>query len=268
MLLVFVLSCQAPTDSLPPAVAAPPGETIVPSAPCAASLGAFGGFQWKARAEGLSGPGPNLWSACNAWLDSAGLHLRLEKRDGLWTSAEVYTTDSVGYGRYEFEISTRLDNLDPNVVLGLFTYPGGSLDGRHEIDIELARFGVTTSNAANLNYVVYPATAMSTTQGRCALRWDSPVPSSVHRFLWTASAVSFQGFATTSIAASTIPYRSWAFVPTGTFAISSGRWPLRMNLWLFGGRAPTNASSVEVVISRVTYSSILPATPAPSTTCR
>lgn len=266
--LFFVLACQSPPDASLPVTPVPPMDTIVPSVPCATSLGAFGGFQWKARSEGLSGPGPNLWSACNANLDAAGLHLRMEKRDGQWTSAEVYTTDAVGYGRFEFEIATRLDDLDANVVLGLFTYPGGSLDGQHEIDIEMARFGATAANASNLAYAVYPAAAMSTTQGRCALRWDSPAPASVHRFLWTAGAVSFQSFATTSIAANTTPYRGWAFTPTGTFTISNGRWPLRMNLWLFGGRAPINASPVEIVIRRVTYSAALPTTPAPSTTCR
>ncbi len=265
--LTFVggLGCHTPTDSAATPIV--PTDTIIPSVPCAATLGKFGGLNWNVRAEGLSGPGPNVWNACNAWLDSAGLHLKMQKRDSVWTSAEVYTSETVGYGRFEFEIATRLDALDPNVVLGLFTYPGGALDGRHEIDIEVARFGATAPAASNLNYAVYPGTVITTTQGHCALRWDSPVAGSVHRFLWSAGSVRFQSFATTAVAATTPPYRSWTFTPTGSFTISSGSWPLRLNLWLFNGKAPANALPLEVVIRRVTYSSTMPTTPAPSTTC-
>jgi hypothetical protein len=196
------------------------------------------------------------------------MHLRLEKRNGVWTSAEVYTTETPGYGRFEFEITTRLDRLDPNVVLGLFTYPSGGLDGQHEIDIEFARFGNAAAGAPNLNYVVYPATKLTTTQGRCALAWDVPAAPSVHRFVWSATDVAFQSFATNAMGSTTTPYRSWRFVPTGAFAISNGAWPLHLNLWLYGGRPPLNDSPVEIVIRRVTVSASPPSTVAPSTTCR
>lgn len=266
--LLLAMACQSPTDAPPVTPDPVPVEVIIPSVPCATDLGTFGGLQWKARTQGMSGPGPNLWSACNAWLDSAGMHLRVSQRDSGWTSAEVYTSNSMGYGRFEFEISTRLDALDRNVVLGLFTYPGGGLDGQHEIDVEVSKFGATAVNASNLTYAVYPATAMTTTQGRCALRWDSPASVSVHRFLWSATSVAFQSFATKTVTASTAPYRAWSFKPTGTFAISSGSWPLRMNLWLFSGHPPTNGAPLEIVISKVTYSSTLPTTPTPSTACQ
>ena len=266
--LALTAACGSPADT--PTIPEPalPAEVIVPSAPCAASLGTFGGFQWTARTDGLSGPGPNVWSACNTWLDAAGLHLRVDRSNGTWTSAEVSTTGVVGYGRLEFEVTTRLDALDPNVVLGFFTYPGGALDGQHEIDIEFARFGVTTPGATNLNYVVYPGTPLKATKGQCAVSWGSPASASVHRFLWTASAVSFQSFATTPVTASTTPDHSWAFVPSGAFTISSGSWPLHLNLWLYGGRAPASGSPVEVVIRRVTHSSTLPNTPSVPATCR
>jgi uncharacterized membrane protein len=228
-------------------------EPIVPSSPCATTLGRFGGLTWNARDVGVGGPGPNAWSPCNAWLDSAGMHLRVDRRNGVWTSAEVYTSETLGYGSFEFEIASPLDALDPSVVLGLFTYPGGALDGQHEIDIEFAKFGVATPGANNMNYAVYPATQLSTTQGHCGLRWDTPVTNSVHRFTWSAKQVQFQSFAQQAPALTAPPSRSWAFTSTGGFTVSSGRWPLRMNLWLYGGKAPTNAASVEVVIRRVAF---------------
>jgi len=267
-LVAAVGACWSPTDAPPTPDPNPPAEVIVPSVRCAATLGTFGGLQWQARTENLSGPGPNVWSACNAWLDSAGLHLRIDRNAGTWTSAEVYTTGVVGYGRVEFEIASRLDALDPNVVLGLFTYPGGALDGQHEIDIEFARFGATASAATNLNYVVYPAAALKGIAGSCSTRWDSSVPASVHRFLWSASAVTFQSFTTTSIASNSTPYRAWSFVPTGAFTISGGAWPLHLNLWLYGGMAPTNGTPVEIVIRRVTHSTTVPTTQVPPALCR
>lgn len=268
----MVTACQsstdAPTDAPPIPDNNPPAEVIVPSARCATALGRFGGLQWQARTQGLSGPGPNVWSSCNASLEPDGLHLRIDRIGGVWTSAEVSTTDVVGYGRIEMEVASRVNTLDPNVVLGLFTYPGGGLDGLHEIDIELARFGSTAANATNLNYAVYSGSGAKGSLTKCASRWDSPVAASVHRFLWSASAVSFQSFDKTSIVSNTVPYRGWTFVPSGVVTISSGRWPLHLNLWLYAGQPPANGQPLEIVIRRVTYSSTTTSTTNSSTTCR
>jgi hypothetical protein len=273
ILSVAAMSCRSPTDA-PPEIAAvpvpdanPPAETIIPSVRCATDLGRFGGLQWKARTQGLSGPGPNVWSACHAWLDTDGMHLRLDQVNGVWTSAEVYTTDVMGYGRFEFEVATPLHALDPNVVFGMFTYPGGGQDGLHEIDIEVARFGATAAGAANLVYGAYSSVAPRGTRRQCTQRWELPAAASVHRFLWSPTDVTFQSFAVTSIFSTTIPDRSWRLVPSGTFRISSGTWPLYLNLWLYLGKAPTNGQPVEVVIRRVTYVTSLPTTPVASTTC-
>lgn len=245
----------------------PPTEAIVPSAPCATNLGRFGGLQWQARAEGRAGPGPNMWAACNAWLAADGMHLRVDRVNGVWSSAEIYTTDLVGYGRIEFELATPVNALDPNIVFGLFTYPGGGLDGLHEIDIEFARFGATDATATNLNYVVYPAQATNVAKGQCSTHWDAAAPRSIHRFLWSPTAVSFQSFTATSITSATSPVRSWTFTPTGSFRISGGTWPLHLNLWLYGGAAPANGQPQEVVIKRVTYVPTMPVTTTPSTSC-
>lgn len=269
---IMVTACQplanAPTDAPPIPDDNPPAEAIVPSERCATELGRFGGLQWRARTQGLSGPGPNVWSACNAWLATDGLHLRIDRIGGVWTSAEVSTAEVVGYGRIEMEVASPVNTLDPNVVLGLFTYPGGGLDGLHEIDVELARFGATAASATNLNYVVYSGSGATGNLSKCASRWDSPATASVHRFLWSASAVSFQSFDVTSIASNIVPDRAWTFVPSGTFTISNGRWPLHLNLWLYAGKPPANGQPLEIVIRRVTYSTTTTVTTIPSTTCR
>lgn len=265
--LIVMSACRTPTDAVVTPDSNPPAEIIVPSTRCATNLGRFGGFDWQARTEARGGPGPNAWNACQAWLDTDGLHLRLDQVNGVWTSAEVWTTTPVGYGRLDLEVATPLHALDPNVVFGFFTYPGGTLDGQHEIDIEMARFGATSTTAPNLNYVVYPAAALKT-KGQCTLVWDAPQAKSIHRFFWSPSSVVFQSFNTVNLTSASAPYRAWTFAPPSGFAISSGSWPLHINLWLYLGKAPLNGAPVEIVISRVTYSAGAASTSTPPTTCR
>ncbi len=103
----------------------------------------FGGYTWTVR-SGRGGPGPNAWDESNVWIDVAtNLHLKITQRDGKWTCAEVTMRKRLGFGRYQFKVSGRLDRLDDNVVLGLFNYPTGDvgLNATHEIDIEFARWG-------------------------------------------------------------------------------------------------------------------------------
>jgi hypothetical protein len=103
----------------------------------------FGGYTWAVR-SGRGGPGPNVWDENNAWLDaSTNLHLKISQRDGKWSCAEVTMRRRLGFGRYQFQATGRLDRFDDNVVLGLFNYLTGDVgpDGTHEIDIEFAWWG-------------------------------------------------------------------------------------------------------------------------------
>lgn len=120
----------------------------------------FAGYTWnlKHREEPV-GPGPNYFSARqeDVYTDEEGaLHLRLQQRDGRWWSAEVSSVFAVGYGRYEFRVAGGADQLDPNVVLGLFTWDNETwaTDANSEIDIELTRW--CEPGAANLHYSVHP----------------------------------------------------------------------------------------------------------------
>ncbi|OQV15688.1 hypothetical protein BV898_10163 [Hypsibius exemplaris] len=86
------------------------------------------------------GPGPNNWDASNVWVDPVddSLHLELTHRSGKWSCAAVSSWETLGFGRYEFQIVGRVDQFDPRVVLGLFNYAGP--DGRNEIDVEIGKF--------------------------------------------------------------------------------------------------------------------------------
>src|SRR5689334_18830286 len=84
----------------------------------------FSGYTWYVRNAGSGGPGPNNWSPSNVSVDVFGnLHMRITNNNGAWYTSEIYTTQRLGFGRYQFWVNGRVDRLDPNVVLGLFHYP-------------------------------------------------------------------------------------------------------------------------------------------------
>jgi hypothetical protein len=99
----------------------------------------FAGYTWDVR-NGGGGPGPNNWSDKNAWVDDQKrLHLKIAKRDGKWSCAELTMTKPLGFGKYDFVVNGAVGKLDDNVILGLFNYPTPEIgpDGTNEIDIEL-----------------------------------------------------------------------------------------------------------------------------------
>ena len=116
----------------------------------------FSGYEWWVK-DGFSGPGPNNFSDSprNVWVDQQGrLHLRIERRRKTWYAAEVILAQTSGYGAYRFGVDSRVDNLDLNAVLGLFTWCTNPSAANCEIDIEMSRW----SNELNQNagYVVQP----------------------------------------------------------------------------------------------------------------
>jgi uncharacterized protein (TIGR02145 family) len=87
----------------------------------------FAGLIWDIK-SGYGGPGPNYWSDSpqNVWLDDSGqLHLKIrqdENDSNKWYCSEIIAQQSYGYGEYRFYVSSNVNNLDSNIVVGLFTY--------------------------------------------------------------------------------------------------------------------------------------------------
>lgn len=218
----------------------------------------FSGYDWYVKEGSALGPGANEWSSGNVWVDTEGqLHLRISYNPTTqkWECAEVWTTTNMGFGKYEWFISGRIDQLDRNVVLGLFNYPTGLRypDGTNEIDIEFSKWGNENANIGN--FVVWPAKLISGYS-----RWSATFPVSLtgnyttHRFNWTAGSIAFQslhGWRTNDenlIYAKTFapsPKKARNYIPQQSF-------PVHINLWLVGGKAPSNNLPVEVVINKFT----------------
>lgn len=213
----------------------------------------WSGITWCVRDQAVSGPGPNRWDPRNVWVDIAGrLHLAIVERDGVWTSAELASATAHGFGDYEFVLGSAVGDLDPNVVLGLFTYPNSGGDGLHEIDIEFARWGRT--DAGPLNYTVYPAVRGLTMRTRNGLPWRTEAARSMHRFTREPARVHFASYDTPAPTLATRPVATWTHeAALSSGAITQGRWPLHLNLWLFRGQPPTNGRAVEVIVEAVRY---------------
>ena len=197
----------------------------------------FSGYQWQVKSsnEGV-GPGPNYFSDStdNVWVDSRGrLHLKLTYSNGRWYCAEVINTQSLGLGRYSFQLGSPVSDLDPNVVLGLFTWSDDPAYNNREIDIEFSRWA-KADDLTNGQYVVQPYQRTRNLR-RISQR---PLASSTHSFDWRRTAVRF---ASSSAAPSTWTYR-------GSDVPVPGSEDVRMNLWLFRGAFPTNGGPAEVIV--------------------
>jgi hypothetical protein len=207
----------------------------------------FRGYTWAVR-SGRGGPGPNAWDESNVWLDSStNLHLKISQRDGRWSCAEITMRGRLGFGRYQFQIISRIDRFDDNVVLGLFNYPTSDVgpDATHEIDIEFARWGQPKNPMGN--YTVWPVDK-SLKQVSRSFPFTLTGDQTTHRFVWNRAQVQFQslqGHRDDDREA----FSQWGYSPgEASQRISQQPMPVHINLWLFKGLPPKNAEEVEVVI--------------------
>ena len=198
----------------------------------------FSGYDWfvKTTSDSAGGPGPNYFSDSleNVWVDANGsLHLRItyDNTSEKWYCAEVYTVDSFGYGTYQFTLAPGFENLDKNVVLGLFTY----LDDNNEIDIEFARWGDVS--AENGQYVLQPSWLANHVK---RFEFNPQGLDSTHSFTWCKNTIDFNS---TNGADEEFLWRYY-----GTGIPKPDVEKARMNLWLRGGLPPSDSLETEVII--------------------
>lgn len=208
----------------------------------------FSGYTWTVTSSGTAtqGPGPNHFNSSNAWVDSNGfLHLKLAKNTttGNWECAEVTLNQSLGYGKYQWKVEGAIDQLDKNVVFGMFNYSGN--DGHDEMDIEYSRWGRANNN--NLDFTLYPATGSTQSSVETTALISLTGTYTTHRITrHSATSVDFQSIAgfhddNTNVYAA----KTWNNPP---YSISTLNMPVLMNLWLFNGVAPSNGQNVEIII--------------------
>jgi hypothetical protein len=236
-------------------------------------------YTWNLRTTNqLEDPGPNHYSSRNVYVDNAKkLHLMITSQDGHWTCAEIFTKESFGYGTYTFTVESELSDLDPNVVLGLFTYDEHNCDQMYsEVDIEFTRWGRASSDT-NLHFTVQPR-YMNPDQGGSIQRdnyrertfgtyfWGAP---SKHEFRWTPCSIKFTSHmhkdhpSLPSLLEWTfpqIPTSRWGLCKDGNSISSEILIPkpgddtrVHINLWLLEETSLPADRVIEVVLSDFTY---------------
>lgn len=199
----------------------------------------WSGDTWAIKtSRSAVGPGPNVYSKSNVSVDTQGrLHLRIARDSaGTWTTAEIIGPRTYGYGTYTFTIDSALDALDPNVVLGLFTWSDRARFAHREIDIEFARWG-SSADPTNAQFVVQPHD-IATRLHRFIQPAGGPT---THRFTWRPGRIDWESRDAAGGLIADFTYTGSDVPPTGDERV-------RLNLWLFNGRAPIDGQPVEVVI--------------------
>jgi hypothetical protein len=248
----LVLVAMVETSSQPLSAQSAGGASAANTSSLAIGYGQsvqFSGYTWLLKVASMpTGPGPNYFSDDpeSAWVDDTGqLHLRLAQHDdGLWYAAEVVCTATFGYGSYRFSIGSPVDALDPNVVLGLFTWNDDPEQNHREIDIEFAQFG--DRQAIPGRYTVQPYQQTGNTFEFV----QPPVAQSLNMFTWSPGAVAFQS----QVAREGEPREVIAQHTLNRAIPTPGGEHVRMNLWLDQGNPPTDEQPVEIVIQSFSYS--------------
>jgi len=214
------------------------------------------GYTWTIKSGAGLGPGPNNWNLTNCFVDANGyLHLVITpdaSSPNGWDCAELYTTNAIGFGTYQWQIEARTDQLDPWVVLGLFPYgpPALGPDGSNEIDIEYSRWGNPTGTDGG--FTVYPDSGTTIISHKFTFNLGGTYTTS--RFKWGTKGIQFWlmgGFQ--PVEATQNVMATWNYTPTNQLVtIPQNAMPLHINLWLDKGHIPSNGQPVEVIIHSFT----------------
>ena len=203
----------------------------------------WSGGTWQVKSSTAAvGPGPNYFSKANVSVDTSGfLHLRIAKEGTRWTTAEVIGPTSYGYGVYTWTLGSRVDQFDPNVVLGLFTWSDRAPYAHRELDVEVATWG-KGADPTNAQFVVQPYDKA----GHLVRFGTGSAVRTIQQFEWRAGSVRFTSKLPTGEVVASYTY-------TGADVPKPGDERVRLNLWLFNGAAPTNLAPVEVVVESFTF---------------
>lgn len=151
------------------------------------------GYRWDVRSQGLTQPGPNLWSdsVANAHVDRRSGAMMLcytRNASGRWTSTELDNERHLGYGTYRWVVGTNVSGLDANEVLGLFTYDDYSAPSYNEIDIEFSHFGDPTNPLGDLTVWINQNTNVS---DESVFGYPRSARSTIDSFTWTPGKIAY-----------------------------------------------------------------------------
>ena len=220
------------------------GQGSAPSPPPVKTLH-FSGYDWTARSAGsFRGGSHNSFDPANAWTDESGaLHLRITKSGVDWICSEVKLTRSLGYGTYRFRVRD-ISRLEPSAVLTLLTWDGvGTEENRHELDIEISRWGLAATD--NAQYVVQPYYIPVN-----IVRFPVPAGSLTHSIHWEPGRATFSTVAQSRDVATPRVVNEHVFT---SGVPSPGGDAVRINFYVLGKGPIPLKNGAEVVIDKFEY---------------
>ena len=147
----------------------------------------FSGYAWEIKEHLIepAGPRDNYWASKNVCVNRKGdIELTISNEYDRWYASEVRLPKALGYGTYTFKVSTPLNDLDENAVLGLFLYANDN----QEIDIEIQNH-IDTNNQNNAAYTIQAIEANSAvSQALFDINDSVPITFSIQ---WIPDAVHF-----------------------------------------------------------------------------
>jgi hypothetical protein len=197
----------------------------------------WAGHTWKVTGGGMAGVAHG--DPANVSIDGdKHLHLQIVQRDGKWTSAEVFTTDRMGFGTYQWVIEGNVYEMDLTTVLGLFTYgPTHHIgtDAENEIDIEFSQWN-NTCHGCNADFTVYPSTGNRKPKGVSA--WEDNFHVSgenltTARMEWSSDHIVFtlmKGAQPVGTVTDVIKTETYSSTATNIPQVAT---PVGINLWCF-----------------------------------
>lgn len=212
----------------------------------------FSGYEWyvKTWSEPI-GPGPNYFTndKKNVWVDEEGLHLKVRYEDGKWLCSEVVCSETLGYGEYIFKVNGRIDELDPNIVFGMFTWDDNKdVEYHREIDIEFTKWG--KANNPNSQFSVQPSTVEENIKiFNTALEGTL----TTHVIDWQEDRIKFQSLHGNKVPAPEDYLIIEMFDYQGEDIPTPGDARIRINLWLFQGNQPNEVKDFEVIITEFEF---------------
>jgi len=230
----------------------------------------FAGHTWAVKESPVAvGPGDNWFSddPTDVFVDQQGLHLTVNSHDDHWWATEVVLVDNLGYGTYSFQTNSRLDDLDPNVTFGAYTWdPYGDDESgaspAREIDFEDARWG-EAGDPTNAQMVVQPH-GIAGNKERYTIPDLSADAALTRFFTWQPDGIEFvavEGHHTPFDYSDTDVIHRYVYPDDADvkypdadhFVPTEGRESFRFNLWLYESSAPARGEPVEVVITDFSF---------------
>jgi len=201
----------------------------------------FSGMDWYVR-NSYGNPANNYWSdhKKSVWVDSKNrLHLKIRKVRGKWYCAEIRSVHPTTYGKHRFFISSKIDELNENVVGAAFIYK----NTLHEMDVEFSRW--KHKDAPNSQYVVQPEKNTNMHKFNMSMNGDF----STHIIDWQANKISFKSFYGHKIALPDKSYliNDWQYAQKKL--IDDGSYRIHINLWLVDHLPPTDNKEAEIIVS-------------------